>query len=93
MSWECAAAERFRHDRSHWACEADAERALDQYLRLGDKVYNKHKLKLFLGAGRRREGQESPRLRRGRRHSGDSSRQGWSHCRAGRRRGQRAEDG
>ena len=42
------ATDRLRYDGSHWACDADTERALDQYLRLGDKVYNKTKLKLFL---------------------------------------------
>ena len=42
-------ADRLRYNEAHWACEADAQKALDQYLRLGDRVYNKTKLKLFLG--------------------------------------------
>jgi 2-polyprenyl-6-hydroxyphenyl methylase/3-demethylubiquinone-9 3-methyltransferase len=43
-----ATAERLRYDSSHWACEEDAAKALDQYLRLGDKVYNQTKFKLFM---------------------------------------------
>jgi 2-polyprenyl-6-hydroxyphenyl methylase/3-demethylubiquinone-9 3-methyltransferase len=39
---------RLRYEQSHWAREEDESRALDQYLRLGDKVYNRTKFKLVM---------------------------------------------
>jgi 2-polyprenyl-6-hydroxyphenyl methylase/3-demethylubiquinone-9 3-methyltransferase len=41
------AEERLRYDTAHWARVGDAKTALDQYLRLGDKVYNKTKFRTF----------------------------------------------
>ena len=43
-----ATADRLRYDSTHWAREADQRKALDDYLALGDRVYNKTKLKLFM---------------------------------------------
>lgn len=40
--------ERLRYDKTHWSAEEDAIKALDQYLRLGEKTYNKTKSKLFM---------------------------------------------
>ena len=40
--------DRLRYDSSHWAREADEQKALDDYLKLGDKVYNRTKFKLFM---------------------------------------------
>jgi 2-polyprenyl-6-hydroxyphenyl methylase/3-demethylubiquinone-9 3-methyltransferase len=36
-----------RYGSSHWAREDDEARALEQYLRLGERVYNKTKYRLF----------------------------------------------
>jgi 2-polyprenyl-6-hydroxyphenyl methylase / 3-demethylubiquinone-9 3-methyltransferase len=38
---------RLRYESSHWARAADEGKALEQYLRLGDKVYNRTKFALF----------------------------------------------
>jgi len=40
--------ERLRYDSSHWARESNEQKALDDYLRLGAKVYNRTKFKLFM---------------------------------------------
>lgn len=40
-------AERLRYDSAHWAREQDEEKALEQYLRLGDRPYNRMKFKMF----------------------------------------------
>jgi 2-polyprenyl-3-methyl-5-hydroxy-6-metoxy-1,4-benzoquinol methylase len=42
-----AAEERLRYDSGHWARADDEQRALDQYLLLGARVYNRTKFKLF----------------------------------------------
>jgi 2-polyprenyl-6-hydroxyphenyl methylase / 3-demethylubiquinone-9 3-methyltransferase len=39
--------DRLRYDSAHWAREADTAAALEQYLRLGDRVYNRTKLTTF----------------------------------------------
>ncbi len=39
--------ERLRYASTHWSRDDDVRKALDQYLRLGDKVYNRTKLRLF----------------------------------------------
>jgi 2-polyprenyl-6-hydroxyphenyl methylase/3-demethylubiquinone-9 3-methyltransferase len=39
--------ERLRYERTHWARSDDERSALDQYLRLGDKVYNRTKFTVF----------------------------------------------
>jgi 2-polyprenyl-6-hydroxyphenyl methylase/3-demethylubiquinone-9 3-methyltransferase len=44
---DSSASERRRYGKSHWARIADESVALDQYLRLGEKVYNKTKFELF----------------------------------------------
>ncbi|HSL21144.1 MAG TPA: methyltransferase domain-containing protein [Vicinamibacterales bacterium] len=38
---------RLRYDAAHWAREEDHRKALDQYLRLGEKAYNRTKCRLF----------------------------------------------
>jgi 2-polyprenyl-6-hydroxyphenyl methylase/3-demethylubiquinone-9 3-methyltransferase len=38
---------RLRYDSAHWAREKDQQRALQQYLALGDKAYNRTKFNLF----------------------------------------------
>ncbi len=42
-----AEADRLRYDGHHWAREEDEQAALAQYLRLGDKPYNRTKFTLF----------------------------------------------
>ena len=42
-----SAEERLRYGSSHWARAGDEHAALDQYLRLGNKVYNRTKFRLF----------------------------------------------
>jgi len=49
---------RLRYDEAHWAREADEEKALQQYLELGKRPYNKTKFRMFVDmvgplAGRR----------------------------------------
>ena len=45
--------DRLKYDESHWSREEDAQKALDQYLRLGDMPFNRTKQDLLLGlAGR-----------------------------------------
>jgi 2-polyprenyl-6-hydroxyphenyl methylase/3-demethylubiquinone-9 3-methyltransferase len=39
---------KLTYDDSHWAREADAEKALDQYLALGDRPFNRTKQSLFM---------------------------------------------
>ena len=39
--------QRLRYASTHWARDEDTRKALDQYLRLGDKIYNRTKFKLF----------------------------------------------
>jgi 2-polyprenyl-6-hydroxyphenyl methylase / 3-demethylubiquinone-9 3-methyltransferase len=39
--------ERARYDRSHWSREEDEKKAIDQYLRLSEKVFNRTTFKLF----------------------------------------------
>jgi len=39
--------ERLRYESTHWARVADERQALEQYLRLGDKVYNRTKFAMF----------------------------------------------
>jgi 2-polyprenyl-6-hydroxyphenyl methylase / 3-demethylubiquinone-9 3-methyltransferase len=39
--------DRLRYDAAHWARADDAGTALEQYLRLGDKVYNRTKFRMF----------------------------------------------
>ncbi len=40
--------ERTRYDSSHWSREEDEKKALDQYLRLGERVFNKTAIKLIV---------------------------------------------
>ena len=41
-------AERLRYADTHWAREEDRTKALEDYLRLGDRTYNRTKLRLFM---------------------------------------------
>jgi 2-polyprenyl-6-hydroxyphenyl methylase/3-demethylubiquinone-9 3-methyltransferase len=40
--------ERIRYNSSHWSREEDKRKALDQYLRLGERAFNKTKFELFV---------------------------------------------